>query len=82
MSKPLPTDLEEFREDLQENMQYLEKHLANLGDDKDIIFADDLIKFYEKFDRLSDKQLLWAHKFWVQVRDVEDSKDSKEKRAG
>jgi hypothetical protein len=74
--KPLPTELEEFRENLEENMLFLEEHLGHLEDAKDTIFADGLIKFFNKFERLSDKQLMWAHKFYKIVYEIQEQNDN------
>lgn len=57
-----------FRQHLSENMHELQQSLASLYDIRDRGFAESLCEFYTNKGFLSQKQLYWAYKFWLETK--------------
>jgi hypothetical protein len=64
---PQPTNeqLADFHNNLDKRMAQLEDHYAELPNSWSRDFAADLLQYYNKSERLSIKQTVWATKFWT-----------------
>jgi hypothetical protein len=63
----LTTSQQEFREDLQENMVWLEQNIVYVDEDMKKT-ALSLVSYYDRFDMLTLKQLILAEKIVVAAR--------------
>jgi len=62
-----PMTEEQFKEDLQENVEQLSRNAHLLSRSSDVQFAEALCAFYETHDYLTDKQIAYASKFWAEL---------------
>lgn len=66
MPNPSISDVEIFEEDLDANIKYLKENIQWVDEDYQN-FAKSIIEFYERYDRLSEKQMWRACQFWQMV---------------
>ena len=67
--RPESNEIESFREDLADNMRYLEDNLSHVNE-RDRGFAENLCSYYSEHDRLSSKQLYYALLFWREAKNA------------
>lgn len=61
------TAQDEFIENMELNMAFIEKHTAELYHYSDMVFAEGLVAYYKKFELLTSKQIPYATKFWQEL---------------
>jgi hypothetical protein len=68
------TGLDEFKQQLEENIEFLSKHVDKTSD---VPFATSLCDWYEKRSYLSDKQMFRAWQFWCEVNEQVEREPSR-----
>lgn len=73
-----PAEIAEFREDMEENMNYLQRNFVSLSHAGDRSFVESLCDSYERYGRLSDKQIVYTIKFWRLLKNLRRGSGSDE----
>jgi hypothetical protein len=60
-------DVEEFEQNLAANMRFLREHLEEVSQ-RDFNFAKSLCDYYDIYDKLSTKQMVYAAKFFAEIK--------------
>lgn len=65
--RPSAADVELFQEDMEANIQLVKTNTQYIEDHNQLEFVESLVAFYEKYDRLSEKQLWHMTRFWQEI---------------
>lgn len=62
-----PTAQEEFLDNLELNMAFIEQHATHLDTPENIKFAESIVSYYKKFEMVTKAQLPYATAIWQEL---------------